>query len=77
MSKLKLTELVCAIFMFITDNSEKEYCGEQKKNEVEHDISKHATKSDLVTSTSVTFGEEVKELCTELAALTKLLAEMD
>ena len=39
------------------------------KGELEHDISKLAIITDLVTSKSATLDEEVKELHTELAAL--------
>merc|ERR1711956_100956 len=62
---------------------EKAYCDEQlaktkaKKEELDDDIEKLTVKSDQATSKSVKLKEEVQELESELAALTKLQAEMD
>merc|ERR1712048_625191 len=65
------------------DATEEAYCDEQlakteeKKADLEHDISKLATKIDMATSKSATLDEGLKELQAELAALAKLQAEMD
>merc|ERR1712203_1248162 len=62
---------------------EKAYCDEQlaktkaKKEELDDDIEKLTVKSDQATSKSAKLKEEVQELESELAALTKLQAEMD
>jgi len=62
---------------------EKAYCDEQlaktqaKKEELDDDIEKLTVKIDQATSKSAKLKEEVQELESELAALTKLQAEMD
>merc|ERR1712079_146372 len=62
---------------------EKAYCDEQlaktkaKKEELDDDLSKLTVKIDQATSKSAKLKEEVQELEIELAALTKLQAEMD
>merc|ERR1712113_780268 len=62
---------------------EKAYCDEQlaktkaKKEELDDDIEKLTVKTDQATSKSAKLKEEVQELESELAALTKLQAEMD
>merc|ERR550525_580975 len=62
---------------------EKAYCDEQlaktkaKKEELDDDIEKLTVKSDQATSKSAKLKEEVQDLESELAALTKLQAEMD
>merc|ERR1740129_1236793 len=61
----------------------KAYCDEQmakteqKKAELEHDISKLMAKLDQSISKSASLKSEVQELQSELAALTKQQAEMD
>merc|ERR1712045_274673 len=63
--------------------TEKAYCDEQlaktkaKKEELDDDIEKLTVKSDQATSKTAKLKEEVQELESELAALTKLQAEMD
>jgi len=63
--------------------TEKAYCDEQmakteeKKGELEHDISKLTAKLDQSISKSASLKSEVQELQSELAALTKQQAEMD
>jgi len=65
------------------EGQEKAYCDEQlaktkaKKEELDDDIEKLTVKSDQATSKSARLKEEVQELESELAALTKLQAEMD
>jgi len=62
---------------------EKAYCDEQlaktkaKKEELDDDIEKLTVKTDQATSKSAKLKEEVQDLESELAALTKLQAEMD
>merc|ERR1712060_167080 len=62
---------------------EKAYCDEQlsktkaKKEELDDDLAKLTVKIDQATSKSARLKEEVQELESELAALTKLQAEMD
>merc|ERR550525_618696 len=62
---------------------EKAYCDEQlaktkaKKEELDDDIEKLTVKINQATSKSAKLKEEVQELESELAALTKLQAEMD
>jgi len=62
---------------------EKAYCDEQlaktkaKKEELDDDIEKLTVKIDQATSKSAKLKEEVQDLESELAALTKLQAEMD
>jgi len=63
--------------------SEKAYCDEQmaktevKKEELDDDLAKLTVKIDQANSKSAKLKEEVQELEGELAALTKLQAEMD
>jgi len=63
--------------------TEKAYCDEQlaktkaKKEELDDDIAKLSVKIDQASSKSANLKEEVKELEGELAALSKLQAEMD
>merc|ERR1740116_538210 len=63
--------------------TEKAYCDEQmaktkaKKEELDDDIEKLTVKIDQASSKSARLKEEVQELESELAALTKLQAEMD
>merc|ERR1712204_58230 len=63
--------------------TEKAYCDEQlaktkaKKEELDDDIEKLTVKIDQASSKSAKLKEEVQELESELAALTKLQAEMD
>jgi len=67
----------------VADATEKAYCDEQlakteeKKEELEHDVSKLTAKLDQSISRSASLNSEVKELQLELAALTKQKAEMD
>jgi len=62
---------------------EKAYCDEQlsvtktKKKELDDNISKLSVKMDQATSKPAKLKEQVQELGSELAALTKLQAEMD
>merc|ERR1712204_145443 len=62
--------------------TEKAYCDEQlaktkaKKEELDDDIEKLTVKIDQASSKSAKLKEEVQELESELAALTKLQAEM-
>merc|ERR1719225_136107 len=66
-----------------SEATEKAYCDEQmsktaeKKAELEYDISKLTAKLDQSISKSASLKSEVKELQSELAALTKQQAEMD
>jgi len=66
-----------------SDATEKAYCDEQmakteeKKAELEHDMSKLTAKLDQSVAKSASLKEEVKELQSELAALAKQQAEMD
>jgi len=66
-----------------SEASEKAYCDEQmaktqaKKEELDDDIAKLTVKIDKATSKSAKLKEDVQELENELAALTKLQAEMD
>merc|ERR1719471_403119 len=66
-----------------SEATEKAYCDEQmaktdeKKAELEHDISKLTAKLDQSISKSASLKSEVQELQSELAALTKQQAEMD
>jgi len=66
-----------------SEATEKAYCDEQmskteeKKGELEYDISKLTAKLDQSISKSASLKSEVKELQSELAALTKQQAEMD
>jgi len=63
--------------------TEKAYCDEQlaktkaKKEELDDDIAKLTVKIDQASSKSAHLKEEVQELESELAALSKLQAEMD
>jgi len=63
--------------------TEKAYCDEQlaktkaKKEELDDDIEKLTVKIDQASSKSARLKEEVQELESELAALTKMQAEMD
>merc|ERR1719414_2670804 len=63
--------------------TEKAYCDEQiakteeKKTELEEDISKLTSKIDVAAAKSAGLKEDVKRLQAELAALAKLQAEMD
>merc|ERR1719439_136748 len=63
--------------------TEKAWCDEQmmkteeKKNELEEDISKLTTKIDKASAKSASLKDEVKVLQGELAALAKSQAEMD
>lgn len=62
---------------------EKAYCDKQlamtgaKKDDLDDDISKLAVKMDQATSKTAKLKEQVQELESELAALTKLQAELD
>jgi chromosome segregation ATPase len=66
-----------------SEATEKAYCDEQmakteeKKAELEHDISKLTAKLDQSVAKSASLKEDVKELQSELAALAKQQAEMD
>jgi peptidoglycan hydrolase CwlO-like protein len=66
-----------------SEAQEKAYCDEQmaktkaKKEELDDDIAKLSVKIDQATSKSEKLKEDVQELESELAALTKLQAEMD
>merc|ERR1712241_9117 len=63
--------------------TEKAYCDEQlaktkaKKEELDDDIEKLTMKIDQASSKSARLKEEVQELESELAALSKMQAEMD
>merc|ERR1719192_366412 len=63
--------------------TEKAYCDEQlaktkaKKEELDEDIEKLTVKIDQASSKSAKLKEEVSALESELAALTKMQAEMD
>merc|ERR550532_2640513 len=66
-----------------SEATEKAYCDEQiarteeKKGELEYDISKLTAKIDQAAAKSAGLKEDVKELQAELAALARLQAEMD
>jgi len=66
-----------------SEATEKAYCDEQlaktevKKGELDDDIAKLSVKIDQSSSKSAALQEDVKQLEGELAALTKLQAEMD
>jgi len=66
-----------------SEAQEKAYCDEQmaktkaKKEELDDDLAKLSVKIDQATSKSEKLKEDVQELESELAALTKLQAEMD
>merc|ERR1719401_602085 len=66
-----------------SEATEKAWCDEQlakteeKKQELDDDISKLTSKIDVASSRSASLKAEVKELQGELAALAKLQAEMD
>merc|ERR1719277_1046645 len=66
-----------------SEATEKAYCDEQiakteeKKSELDDDISKLTAKIDVAVAKSAGLKEDVKELQAELAALEKAQAEMD
>jgi len=66
-----------------SEATQKAYCDEQmaktaeKKSELQADIAKLTTKIDVAAARSAKLKEEVAELESELAALSKLQAEMD
>jgi len=80
----KVKELITDLIAKLqAEATEKAYCDEQmakteeKREELQHDVSKLMTKLEQSISKSATLKSEVKELQSELVTLTKEQAEMD